>query len=322
MVEVLTEKEFNEFIFESNQGSFFQTTTFGDFKKLSDWNYYLLGLKVDGKIKCASLVLGKKVPLIGKYLYYAPRGFIIDYKNYYYLEKFTKEVKQFLKKKKGIYLTINPNYILSKREKDGKSIGENNRDVIDKLVHLKYVHSGYTKKCNDSLEPRFISKLDLKDYTEDILLENISSEAKLKINNSYKHSLNLIEIDKSRMSDFKKIIDLKNVRSLEYYNKFYDTFVSKDMAKFMIVELDLENCENNLKNQKQETLLKIAEAKSINKDSVRLLDLGKQVELLEKRINVLNKLRSEKGDKIVTSGALYISYKNELVSLFSSSNEE
>lgn len=325
MLEILTEEEFNNFALKHPQSTFFQTTNWAEYKRMSGWKYYLLGLKVDNKLICASLIIGKKTKGLGRYLYYAPRGFLIDYKNYHYLEKYISELKLFLRKNKGIYLKINPYYENQTIDIMGRGSEINNKDVIDKLEHLEFVHSGYTKKINESMEPRYISYIDLENISEDEILSNMSDNAKLRINNSYKHGLKLIEIDKDRLNDFKSIMDHDEVRSIDYYNNLYDTFVAKGKAKFILVEIDLQDYFINLSNQKQELLLKIAEQKS-NIQSITaqdtILELTNQVELVQNRIDNINKFREEKGNKIITSAGIYMLNGNELMAFHTAYNTE
>ena len=326
MLEVLTIEEFNEFSLNHSQSTFFQTPYWCDFKKSLGWSCYLLGLKIDGKVICATLIIGKKVPLIGKYLYYAPRGFLVDYKNQYYLEKFINEIKVFLRKNKGIYLKINPYYEYQKRTKNGIILdGTSNKDVIDKLEHLGFKHEEFNYTYKESMEPKFLSILNLENKTEDEILGNMFSNAKLKISNSYKHGLKLIEIDKTRMNEFKKLMDLEIIRSLEYYNKLYDSFSRENKAKFILVELNIDEYLDNLINQRQELLLRIAENKTKevnNNNNKELLDLGFQVEAIQNRLENLNILKSEKGNKIITAGGLFITVGSEVVSFFTSKYEE
>ena len=85
MIEKLTPEEFNEFSKNHEQGTFFESSYWGELKSFTGWVSHLVGIKQDGKIVAATLLLGKKIPVLGKYIYYAPRGFLIDYTNYYLL---------------------------------------------------------------------------------------------------------------------------------------------------------------------------------------------------------------------------------------------
>ncbi len=76
----LTSEEFDGFAIKHKYGSFMQNSFWGELKKKNGWNYVILGVKDKKKIKAATLLLSKKTP-IGKLMYYAPRGFLLDYSN-------------------------------------------------------------------------------------------------------------------------------------------------------------------------------------------------------------------------------------------------
>ena len=98
----LTEKEFDKFASKHQYNNFYQTSAWGHLKKTNGWKMYLLGIKEDKKIVAATLLLEKKTPL--KYnMFYAPRGFLIDYDNSEILNFFNQNIKRFAKKKKGIF---------------------------------------------------------------------------------------------------------------------------------------------------------------------------------------------------------------------------
>lgn len=95
----LEEREFDNFASKHPYSSFYQTSSWGHLKEANGWNMHLLGVKDGNKIIAASLLLSKKTP-IGYYMFYAPRGFLIDYDNMKLLEFFTENIKKYAKDKK------------------------------------------------------------------------------------------------------------------------------------------------------------------------------------------------------------------------------
>ena len=71
--------------------------------KRNGWKAYYVGLKDKKEIKAASLILAKEIPVIKKKMFYAPRGFLIDYHDLELLTTFTREIKIWAKEKKGIF---------------------------------------------------------------------------------------------------------------------------------------------------------------------------------------------------------------------------
>ena len=333
MLEELTKEEFNEYASKHPLNMFFQSSYWGELKSITGWKHFMVGIKNDGKIEAATLILGKKIPIFNRYIYYAPRGFLIDYNNTELLKKFTLEVKKYLKKKKGIFIKINPYLIYQERDINGDIVenGIDNKNVVEELKKLGFIHTGFTINYGKDLEPRWISVLDLEGKTEEGLLKDMRSTTRWGINNSYKHGLKLVEIDKSRINEFKKLMEHTGERrgfidrSEAYYEKMYDAFSKDNKIKIMLVELDIDEYLYNLNNQKQQNLLKQVEAKN-KPDSAKakrvLKELQSQFESLEKRISNLEKLQKEKGNKIVVAGGLFMTFGTQVVSLFGASYRE
>lgn len=332
MLEKLTPEEFNEFSKNHEQGTFFQSTYWGQLKKFTGWTSHIVGIKNSGKVVAATLLLGKKIPVLGKYIYYAPRGFLIDYTNFYLLEKFTNELTKYVKKNKGIFVKINPYVEYRKRDINGNIIDdETNQHIIDKLEHLGFKHNGFTINYGVDLEPRWLSVLNLENETEESLLKNMRQTTRWGINNSYKHGLKLVEIGKDRLDEFKKLMEHTSERrgfidrSETYYETMYDAFSKDDNIKIMLVELNTKEYLQHLQNQRQETLLKQVETKNNsdgNKSRRILKELDSQLEAINKKMDEINNLYETKGENIVIAGGLFMTFGRQVISLFGASYRE
>ncbi len=82
---------------------------------------YYVGGVVKEKIVGASLLLSYERKK-GERIFYAPRGFLIDYKNEELLKEFTEEVKKFIVEKHGVFLKIDPYILVRDRDSDGNII--------------------------------------------------------------------------------------------------------------------------------------------------------------------------------------------------------
>lgn len=333
MLEKLSPEEFNEFARKCSQSTFFQSSYWGELKALTGWKSHIVGIKEDNEIKGASLLLSKKIPVLNRYIFYAPRGFLIDYNDTLFLNNFVSEIKKYVKKNKGIFIKINPYVEYQEHDIDGNVVedGYNHQKIIDQLVNLGFIHNGFTITYGKDLEPRWISVLDLENKNEEEILSDMRSTTRWGINNSYKHGLKLVEIDESRLDEFKKLMEHTGERrgfidrSITYYKKMYEVFKKDDYIKIMLVELDVEEYIKNLNNQRQQNLLNQAEAKS-RPDSAKskrvLKELQSQLESLEKRLENLYILREEKGTNIVIAGGLFMTFGTQVVSLFGASYKE
>ena len=97
----LTKEEFEKASNNFPGSSFYQSYAWAQIKELTGWKHYFVGVLKDNKLVAISLIIGKKVYL-DKYLYYAPRGVLLDYNDTEVLSFFTKKIKNFLIKRKGL----------------------------------------------------------------------------------------------------------------------------------------------------------------------------------------------------------------------------
>lgn len=98
----ITEEEFYLFSKDHPCMTFHQTRQWGELKKKNGWNYVFVGLFDLENLVGASLLLSKMTP-IKKKLFYAPRGFLVDFSNFELVSIFTQEIKKYVKSHGGIF---------------------------------------------------------------------------------------------------------------------------------------------------------------------------------------------------------------------------
>ena len=231
---VLTEEEFTSFAKDHEYESFMQTVELGNLKKESLNTPHYLGMIKGDKIVAATLLLEEK-RAFGRKTFYAPRGFLIDYKDLELLKLFTEEIKKFIKKKKGFKLTIDPNVAYRKRSSDGDIINEEKFDIaINNLKEIGYKHFGFNKYF-EALQVRWSYQLELnKPYEE--LKSNFSKSTRKNIESCYKKGLRVRVGTIDDLPTMENIFDVTakrkdfSSRSLEYYQKMY-----KDMGNLMTI---------------------------------------------------------------------------------------
>ena len=325
MLEQLSIEEFNEFSKNHEQGIFFQSSYWGDLKKMTGWVPHIVGIKEGYNIKGATLLLAKKIPVFNKYIFYAPRGYLLNYKDEKFLADFTNKIVKYIKKNHGIFVKINPNVEYQKRDIDGNIVeGFNNQKIVDALIKLGYKHNGFTITYGTDLEPRWWSVLDLKNKTEEDILKNMRGTTRWGINNSYKHGLKLVEIDESRIDEFKKLMEHTSERRgfidrpISYYKKMYESFSKNDNIKILLVELNLEENLKSLNEQLINTEDKLTKTK---KEGV-IKEYESQITAIKKKIEEDKELIKNYGNNIVVAGGLFMLFGRQVVSLFGASYRE
>ena len=107
----LTDQEFINFTTNCSLKSIYQTPEYGLIMRNQGFKPLLLGLLKDEIVIAATLILINKEE--GFKYAYAPRGFIMNYEDFYLLKDFTNQVKNYLGKMGIIGIKINPLIIKS-----------------------------------------------------------------------------------------------------------------------------------------------------------------------------------------------------------------
>ena len=126
---------------------FLQSLSWGELAKVKkNLTPYYLGLVDDeDNIVAATLLLQKHLPLNMCY-FYAPRGFVIDFKKKEILKTFTTKIVEFAKKKKAIFIKIDPDIIRKKTDYLGETTENKDYEMIfDNIKSCGFKHKGYTK---------------------------------------------------------------------------------------------------------------------------------------------------------------------------------
>ena len=288
---VLTESEFKNFSETHENESFMQTVELGHLKEELGDKVYYLGVLDGKKIVAATLLLEEK-SVLNKKTFYAPRGFLIDYKNIKLLEFFTNEIKKFIKEKKGFMLTIDPNVIYRMRTSEGELMENDspNDEAVDNLKKLGYKHFGFNTYL-EALQVRWEYFLSLdKPYEE--IKKNFSKSTRKNIEACYKKGLSVrrgkIEDLPTMEEIFTSTAQRKDFfsRSLAYYKKMYKHM--KDLMTIYIAYLDPDIYLSHTEELLNEALKNAEEIENKAKTSCVGTKIKQQREL------ALNKLRNIK----------------------------
>lgn len=329
----LSKTEFNEFTNYLEICPFEQSIYWANFKSGENWHPYFLGLEDKNKLLGATLLLANENKSIKKRFFYAPQGFLIDYKNYDLLEVFTKEIINFVKEKNGIYLKIDPEILTTEKDEDGRELqgGINNLFIKDYLLKL-----GFIETDNNTINPKYTMKLDLTDKSLNDILNNMSKKARQIIKRNERLGYIVRELKQDELPIFIKTMNKisSKFNTIEYELPFYEDLASaftKEHLKIMIAELDLNTTLNNLK--KEEKVLQIEKEKRIglyqNNQLTEETFIEKELGYKE-QINIINKRRKyylslkEKtdNDKIFLGGYLFLMYGKEITALIGGMDDE
>ncbi len=335
-LEIINEKDFKKFADKHEQITFHQTKEWAALKKVNNWNSYYLALKDNKKIIAATMILSKELPIIKKKMFYAPRGFLIDYHNKELLREFTEKITKFAKEQKAIFLKIDPYVPYKEHDNNGNIVtdGFDNSDCIQNLKDLGYKHFGFNL-MQDTLQPRWMHVIDTENKSIEDVMKDMESKTRQIIRKNEKSGIVTREITREELPIFKDIMQHTSDRRefvdrpLSYYEAMWDSLHDSGILKIIIAEIDftifekntttdLTQIEQSLKDRrykKENNILKMNEKKyaQANKhDEEEILRLQEQLQKIAE-------YKKEYGNKTTLGGILFLIYGNEVLSLYGGS---
>jgi lipid II:glycine glycyltransferase (peptidoglycan interpeptide bridge formation enzyme) len=307
-LEIINKEEYDKFAFNSPYISIYQYPSWGELKKTNGWDYYLLGLKDNDVIKGVTLLLRKKV-LGNLYLFYAPRGYLVDAKNNELLTMFHNKIIDFVKKNKGFMVKIDPNIIYNLKDKDGNLIAEVGHNEFNNYLKLGYKHYGFNLNF-ETLQPRFLCRYKIQDNYEDTLktfskstIKNTEKSIAMGVLN---RKLNLDEVnlfvDQLRLTAENKHFV---VRPTSYYKKMLELFPNNVVYYLTYLDTNkyLEYVNNEIKNDE-------INIKEINDKINKYANVGEKL----KHELQINESKLDK-DKLELKEAIELNNKDKFITL-------
>ncbi len=315
----LTKKEFDSYALNHPLGSFQQTSSWGRFMEGDKFYAYYVGGFIKEKIVGASLLLSYERKKDKERLFYAPRGFLIDYKNEELLKEFTEEVKKFIIEKHGVFLKIDPYILVRDRDNEGNII---EGGVYNDFVEVNLTNANFTK-VNDKIQPKWLSRINLKEKTIDDIFNNFSSKARQTVRRNERLGFKVRDFD---FKDIDKFIDIINNESKKYntivptktfYLDLKQTFDGN--IKFMEVYFKSDEVINNI----DKMILEVTKEKEVrinnyhNSKMTAEYFINKELEDVEeiKRLENLKDYFSKCSDDVSMGIYMFITIGNEVVPL-------
>ena len=311
-IENVDKNEYEKFVENHKTKShFLQSYDWGLFSKDNkNVTPYYVGLENDKKKLVATALLLQRKMQLGYSYFYCPRGFVCDYSNKEIIKEFTEEIKKFAKKKKVIFLKIDPDVKLQNLDIDGNELeGHTNFELVNYLKNLGYKHLGYNKAFEHN-QPRYTFRLDLTQGIESIK-NNFHSTTKKVMNKGNPYELEVFKNDEKYIDDFYKTMkdtaDRENISiySKEYYLNFYKDLHKNNHSDIYIVYLNKKKTLNILNNNLEETKKNQESLTSDNKKK----ELQNQIDKLQK---LIDEIKEVKEDRIPLSSIITAKYGDKV----------
>ena len=259
-------------------------------------------------------------------MFYAPRGFILDYNDFKLLEEFTLKIKEYVKENNGIFFKIDPYVRLHQRDKDGNIVekGLDNSHIVKEIKKL-----GYKEKCakpgEQTLQAKWMYGIPLKGRSLDDIMKDMSSKMRSTIRKNEKNGVYLREGSYEELPLFKKVVDETAnrrgflSRGLAYYQNMYKFFTKDNFLKLYFIELNVKdklqvfNKELSVMEKEYQQLLdsqkqgvKIKEETSKSKEE--------EINRLKEKIAHFEELQKNEGDILLLGAVFYFLCGNEVLS--------
>lgn len=309
----LTKEKFEEFVTSSPYNNYCQTANYGMLMAETGFDYSFIGYTTnDYKILAAGMFLTKK---IGNYYYaYCPKGFIIDYEDIDLVKRFTNNLKKYYRRKKIIFLKINPEITIATIDINN-NFNRNTNSNITILNNLKSL--GFRKRKETEplqlLQPKLTALIDLKKYNA----ESLEKRIRHKIRSSENRGLELEIADATKIDVFYNFVKYMKDRNINYYRNFYNAFNKTNQADLLLVKVNYETYLINTK-------------KKVEEESTRNKELNERLQQDPSEKNLNEKMESDrileeykqdiiyatqglkKNEDIYIAGALIIKYNNKI----------
>ena len=316
----IEKEQFDSFVrSHKTKSHFLQSLAWGEFSKIKKnvTPHYLGLVNENNEVVAGTLLLEKKLPFNLCY-FYAPRGFVLDYKKKELLREMTDHVVKFAKKNKAIFVKIDPDIIKTSfnyqnEEKENPDFEE----IFNTLKSLGFKHQGFTKNF-ETMQPRYTFRIDLTQSLEDI--ENhFSKTTKQRIAKSLKLDTEVVIGNKDDLPEFYHLMTLTENRKdfisygQDYYETLYEIFNGNENSQATLflgrvhINKTIKALEKNLKEiNNQISILPIDNLSKSAKS--KLNELTKQKENITSEIEKFQNYKKEYGNDLTLSAHMIIEY--------------
>lgn len=327
----------NKYNEESKKGHIFQTSYWADVKE--EWgSKYIGGYDKDGNLVLTCMILLRRIPYVGKYMGYIPRGFTCDYSNRELVSEFTGFLKEYGKKNKIAFITVDPDVHLKEDEKDV----DFGNSVKDMLLNFGYIN----KKAEnfENIQPNFVFRLDIDvpgtpEEKKKVIYDNFTSKTRYNIKVAQDRGLSVEVYDSSNITDealesFHELMVITGKRDnfITRPKKYFENMIKKisPYCRLYMVKYDYqkdfdridEKLQKQLKNRerllvKKQNILKDLNSendedkltrlnKKLKDTETNMSEAERQIASFEGRIKEIDEFK-DKG-QVYVSGAIYLYY--------------
>jgi len=222
--------ELDEFLHSHPRAHFLQSPEWAKVK--SEWEHEMIIVRdKNNKISGTMSILLRKIPVINRYIMYAPRGFVGDAHDKDTISEFTRKAKEISKKYKAFIFRLDPDILNSDQEF---------RSIIKELG---YKTKKNIRDTNQVIQPKWISRIDLRGKNEEDLLKSFKEKTRYNVRLAMRKGVTVREgarEDLPAFHDIMKVTEARDdfyVRPLWYFEKIWDEMYPRHL-RLLIAEYE------------------------------------------------------------------------------------
>lgn len=293
---------------------------------------HLVGVKSDqDEVIAACLLTEARALKFFKY-FYTHRGPVLDYSNLELVQFFFEHLTQYLKQQHCLYVLVDPYVRVNIRDAKGNMTqSDNHLQLFKTLENLGYKHQGFPIGYSSISQIRWLSVLDLKDKSEQQLLEAMGYHTRRNIKKTYEMDVQVKTLPIEETARFFKLFQMAEekhgfcFRDQSYFEEMQKMYANNSMLKLAYIDLN-----GLLKKQTEKlgalkaTITETQEAlenhPNSKKNKNKLKQAEQQLQAQERKIDETRRLIAEDGDVLDLAAAIYIYTNHEVYYLSSGSN--
>ncbi len=227
-------REWNEFIAASPYGDVLQCWEWGELKQRTGWQPLPVAVERGGKLAAACLVLKRPLPALGKCLFYAPRGPIIELGDYAAAAQLGAAIRQLAVRHRAVAVKMDP------------AIEAGDEAGCRTLAATGFEPTAAAATGFGAIQPRYVMKVDISAPQEQ-LLAGFASKWRYNIRLAQRKGV-VVKAAASRdeMDVFYDLLVITArrdgfvIRARSYFHDIWELLVEPGLASLFLAYVDEE----------------------------------------------------------------------------------
>ncbi|MGE5560011.1 MAG: lipid II:glycine glycyltransferase FemX [Chloroflexota bacterium] len=223
-------ERFNEFCAHGPKSHILQAYEWGEIKSHTGWEPIRLVLEDGDEIVAAMTILKRRIPGLGRTIFYAPRGPIADLTDRRAMQALLDGVRGAARRHRAIFLKIDPDIPAT--------------DEAAVAALRAYGFRANARGANfEGVQPRFVMRLDLAKSLED-LLAGMHQKWRYNIRLAERKGVGIRIASRADLRPWYDVLletaarDRFLVRSYGYFEQLWDYLVERGYARLFLAEYD------------------------------------------------------------------------------------